>query len=139
MKFSIQDLGFTKGEARILLLAITVLTAGFCFKYYDKIFTGSAPEDFDFTRSDREFSLLSSSKQNENTSTDEINAEITVNINTASLDELTLLDGIGPSLASAIISYRSEHGTFARPEDLLKISGIGKKKFEKIKNNIKVK
>lgn len=59
-----------------------------------------------------------------------------ININTASKELLTTLDGIGESLAERIIKYRNEHGNFADVHDLLNVSGIGKKKLEKIKDII---
>lgn len=53
----------------------------------------------------------------------------TVNINTATADELESLDGIGPKKAQAIINYRQKNGSFKRLEDLMKVSGIGPKTF----------
>lgn len=55
-----------------------------------------------------------------------------ININTATLQELDTLPGIGPSLAQAILDYRAEYGPFTTPEDLLQVSGIGEKKLEAI-------
>jgi len=63
----------------------------------------------------------------------------TVNINTADESQLMTISGIGPSKASAIIKYRDEHGPFTATESLMKISGIGKKTFEKLENQITVK
>ncbi|WP_312035981.1 helix-hairpin-helix domain-containing protein [Priestia aryabhattai] len=59
-----------------------------------------------------------------------------VNINTANTDELQTLNGIGPSKASAIVSYREENGLFQTVEDLGQVSGIGDKSLEKIKAQI---
>lgn len=59
-----------------------------------------------------------------------------VNINTATLDELDGLPGVGPATAQAIIDEREENGPFTAPEDLMRVSGIGEKKFEKLANLI---
>ncbi len=61
-----------------------------------------------------------------------------ININTASLAELTTLEGIGNSKALAIIKYRNEMGLFTSIEDLKKVKGIGEGLFEKIKANITI-
>ena len=61
-----------------------------------------------------------------------------VNINTASVDELAQLKGIGPSYAAKIVEYREQNGPFAAPEDLLKVNGIGQKTFDKNKELIVV-
>lgn len=53
-----------------------------------------------------------------------------VNVNTAAEEELETLTGIGPSLAQAIIAYRTEHGDFTAAEDLLNVKGIGQAKLE---------
>ena len=62
-----------------------------------------------------------------------------VNINTASEAELQTLSGIGESLAERIVTYREENGKFKNIEDLKNVSGIGDKKFESLKEYIKVK
>lgn len=59
-----------------------------------------------------------------------------VNINAASPKELESLPGIGEVIAQRIIEYREQNGSFSRPEDLLKVKGIGEKKLETIKNLI---
>lgn len=61
-----------------------------------------------------------------------------VNINTASLDELLTLTGIGESKANAIIEYRESFGRFTTKEDIMKVDGIGESLYEKIKENITV-
>ena len=62
-----------------------------------------------------------------------------ININTATLEELDTLDGIGKSTAEKIIEYRNKNGKFKTIEDLKNVSGIGESKYEKIKEKITVK
>lgn len=62
-----------------------------------------------------------------------------ININIAGVEDLTSLPGIGVKTAENIIAYRSKWGLFSKSEDLLNVKGIGKAKFEKIKNSITVK
>jgi competence protein ComEA len=62
-----------------------------------------------------------------------------VNINSASVQELDGLPGIGPTLAQRITEYRNSHGSFARIEDLNEVSGIGDKKYADIKDLITVR
>ena len=56
-----------------------------------------------------------------------------VNINSAGIDELTTLPGIGESTAEAIIKYRNEIGFFKSVDELLEVSGIGEKKLNDIR------
>lgn len=61
-----------------------------------------------------------------------------ININTADVEELTELTGIGETRARAIIAWREENGGFSSPEDLKNIEGIADKTYEKIKDRITV-
>lgn len=54
-----------------------------------------------------------------------------ININTASLAQLSLLNGIGATKAQAIIEYRESHGAFSSIEELAKVKGVGDKLVEK--------
>ncbi len=56
-----------------------------------------------------------------------------INVNTATKEELTLLPGIGDVYAERIILYREDHGEFTEPAELLNISGIGERRLEQIK------
>ena len=61
-----------------------------------------------------------------------------VNLNTATLEQLTSLPGIGASRAESILEYRTKVGRFAAVEEVMNISGIGEAMFEKIKDRITV-
>ena len=60
----------------------------------------------------------------------------TVNINTATLEQLQTIKGIGKKKAEAILQYRKEHGAFRTKEDLLQVKGIGKKALEAIESQV---
>ena len=62
-----------------------------------------------------------------------------ININKATAEELQTLNGIGESLAKSIIEYRETNGKFKNKEDLKNVAGIGDSKYDKIKDDIKVK
>ena len=59
-----------------------------------------------------------------------------VNINTGTLEELDALPGVGPATAQAIIDDREANGPFASEEDIMRVSGIGEKRYEKLKGSI---
>ena len=61
-----------------------------------------------------------------------------VNLNSASMDQLCSLSGIGEVKATAIIAYREEKGGFKTPEEILEIKGIGPKTFAKIKDRLEI-
>ncbi|RMF30536.1 MAG: hypothetical protein D6759_11800 [Chloroflexi bacterium] len=61
-----------------------------------------------------------------------------VNINTAPVEELQTLPRIGPTIAQRIVAYREENGPFERPEDLMKVKGIGPTTFEALRDQITV-
>ena len=61
-----------------------------------------------------------------------------ININTASVEELDKLPGIGPSIAKAIIDYRTTSGPFKKIEDINEVKGIGDALYAKIKDQITV-
>ena len=62
-----------------------------------------------------------------------------VNINTATAAELDAgVPGVGPVLAQRIVDYRTQHGPFRAIEDLMKVEGIGQKKFDSLKDSVTV-
>ena len=66
------------------------------------------------------------------------NTPATVNINTATKDELTTLPGIGEVLAQRILNYRARNGSFLSVDELMNVDGIGEKRFEDLKDLITI-
>jgi len=61
-----------------------------------------------------------------------------ININTASAEELGNLKRIGPKYAARIIEFREKNGPFEKPEDIMKVKGIGQKTWEANQDRIVV-
>ena len=66
-------------------------------------------------------------------------AMATVNLNTATKDQLQSLDGIGPKKADAIIAYRKKNGSFKTVDDLVNVPGFGEKSVANIRSELTVK
>ena len=63
---------------------------------------------------------------------------VLLDINTAPVEELRLLPGIGEVLAQAIVDYRQMNGPFESPEALMEVPGIGKGRFDGLKEKIAI-
>ncbi len=61
-----------------------------------------------------------------------------ISLNTATADQLDELDGVGPATAQKILDWRKEHGGFRSVDDLKQIGGIGPKRFEALKDKVRV-
>lgn len=61
-----------------------------------------------------------------------------VDLNTATAEELTSLNGIGPALAERILAYRKKNGPFSSVEEVLNVNGIGEKKLEALEGWVTV-
>ena len=59
-----------------------------------------------------------------------------INVNTATLDELMALPGVGAKKAAAIVEYRDKMGKFTSLEQVADVKGIGKKMLEKMKDHV---
>ena len=108
------------------------------FDRYDIIYTEQGTASTDVYAKDGDLilpdELLDGNTESDNSNTD----KLYININTDKVYELDALYGIGEKMAMRIIEYRQKHGDFEVIEDLMRVSGIGKKKFDKIKDNIYV-
>ena len=143
-------LGVTRSEIVVGFLIFVGLLVGGIFRYLDNsnvditeaekelrnVYEQARSENVSFASSDEE--KLPEKKRQIIDKTKNTNKKIDViNINKASIDELVKLPGVGKVTAKKIISYRSDH-KFETIEDIIKVKGIGQKKFEKMKDFIKV-
>jgi comEA protein len=140
---------FTKAQMQALWFIIAIFACSVVFQYFKYYFLDR--EQYDFSEFDRQFfqkrdSLLT--KQDCDTlskstkdSQDQVSAVISykkfpVNINSASETELQNLPRIGPAMAARIVKHRQQYGPFHNKGELMKVKGIGKKTFEKLKDLI---
>ena len=158
---------FTKSETRVILFIVSILISGYSIKYYKQIIRSSEQSPYDFSASDSLFKQRSekinkNGKNQAETDTTVRDLNLTaaedslykrikeegayysdssavniININTAGKNDLINLPGIGETIADRIISYRNEKKGFRKKEELMNVSGIGKKKFDKLKNYVK--
>ena len=61
-----------------------------------------------------------------------------LNLNTATLEQLDTLDGVGPATAEKILAYREEHGGFSNVDELGEIPGIGEKRLASLREQVQV-
>ena len=138
-------IGFSEIETKVLSFVFVSLFIGvgaYYLKYKDEI---KVLKEYNYSIQDSLFNNSSNSKNDQKKvdyeqelydfSDDELESVFTkININKASVKELVLLPGIGEKTAKKIIKFRKDNGKFKTKTDLLQVSGIGKKKLEKIKN-----
>lgn len=94
---------------------------------------------FTFNSINHKFAYVRKIPYTEETAAEEIvPEEMLVNINTADVEELMTLDGIGEVTAIKIISYREQNRGFLTIDELLEVDGIGAAKLEKIRSYVVV-
>lgn len=156
-----KKIGLTITELKIFLFVIVVFLFGLTYKvFFDKKET--APyQIFDYSEEDEKFYGLSkdstlddfqksdqkevdykqevldfNTRSFDNIQKKNLPAEKSINLNTAKLEELVNLPGIGTKTAQKIIEYREQHKRFRNINELLNVKGIGNSKFAQIKEYI---
>ena len=149
--------GLTETEIKVLLFLISAFILGFGYKTFFKYDDTVNAENFDYSREDSIFfasgddydsaethksvdykqEVLDFNERNFNGSTTrQIPDEKSININSAKLDDMILLPGIGEITAKKILELRERRGGFKTLKELLDVKGIGEVKFNKIKKYI---
>jgi comEA protein len=160
-KLSIK-IGFTETEIKVLLFLLAIFLAGFTYIKVIKGGTEATYKEFDYSK--EESSLLKSEQGNSleeaslpedkdsirkqvlelkgkpyKTNTKKEPVEKSINLNTASQEELMKISGIGEKTAGNIISYREKNGKFKTLDELMNVKGIGDAKFAKFKKYLFIK
>ncbi len=136
--------GFTRNEINVILFLSVTFVAGSGIRWYRQHADASSAPAFDYSRSDSVFVARSRAPLSgqpaplttgrPRAAGKQLPPAGSINLNTASVQELMRLPGIGETYAKRLIAYRQEHGPFDSVDDLIKIKGIGPKKLEKIRH-----
>jgi competence protein ComEA len=155
-------IGFTETEIKVLLFLLAIFLAGFT---YIKLIRGgneAAYKEFDYSKeenallkSEQGDSVEENSMQGDKdsikkqvlelkdkpyeTNTKKEPAEKSINLNTATREELMTISGIGEKTAGNIFSYREKTGKFKTLDELMNVKGIGNAKFAKFKKYLYIK
>ena len=152
-----RKIGFTAAEIKVLFFLIFVFIAGLSYKAYKVNNERSEYKEFDYSAVERLFEQL---KDDKIPRTDSIQkdkyidykqevldfnssdfhkkeakklpGDKSININTAGIEDLVMLPGIGTKTAQKIIDLRKTKGRFNKLEELYEVKGIGKTRFNKI-------
>ena len=140
---------FTKSQKNALLFIIVIFALVVLYNLLDRILHPVEP--YDFSQFEEKFNARRDSIKKllleEETSSifykeDEKNESPKqikiININTATVDELTILPRIGPAIGQRIIDYRTVNGRFLKKEDIQNVKGIGPKTYEGFKDLIRI-
>jgi len=150
--------GFTESELKIVFFLLFTFATGIVLKYCAGVKIIPAAEKYDYSYSDSlifgspnkgklksEEKKVESEQELSDFSTNNIESNYKkfakslsgkININKADEIKLSQLPGIGKKTAGNIVNYRRNNGGFKKIEDLMKVKGIGKRKFNKIKKLI---
>jgi competence ComEA-like helix-hairpin-helix protein len=154
-----ERIGFTQNEIKVIFFLLMVFIVGFIYKSFIQAGNKSPYKKFNYANEDSLFRLsenntgflkkdvklrdtivdykqevLDFNKSNFNKKSPKIvPGEKSINLNTAGIDELSKLPGIGKKTAEKIINYRKQINGFNSLDELLDVKGIGNFKFNKIK------
>ena len=159
-KFS-KKIGFTQTEIIVILLLAGLFIFGYIYVEFIKNDNGAEKKYIDYSKEDSLFALYSSIDSEDSSLISDLDikksvlelsdtiayvkkdysslTEKSININTAGINELVRLPGIGEKTAEKIIAFRTERGKFKRLEELMDVKGIGEVKFNKIKKFLYIK
>jgi competence ComEA-like helix-hairpin-helix protein len=130
---------FTENEKRVIIVLVLGLIIGMGISAYKGYTSDIEVSDYTDLYTERDSIFIARSEAIPGQSEDRsvpplvLLAPNSININTASKEELTLLPGIGDAYAERIILYREDHGPFTSVEDLVNVRGIGPRRLEQIK------
>lgn len=152
--------GFTETEIIVILFLSAIFILGFVYREFIKAEDTAEYQLFDYSKEDSLFHYYSN--QNPEANPDDsllvsdleikrnvlelseeqysspkksiVLEEKSINLNSASIDQLVQLPGIGEKTAEKILQLRQQRGKFGKLEELMDVSGIGEVKFNKIKN-----
>jgi len=159
-KFS-KKIGFTQTEIIVILFLAGLFVLGYIYVEFIKNNKGGEKKYIDYSKEDSLFALYSSIDPEDSSLISDLEikkyvlelsdtvayvkkdysslTEKSIDINTAGINELVRLPGIGDKTAEKIIELRNERGKFRRIEELMDVKGIGEVKFNKIKKFLYIK
>ena len=151
-----KKIGFTPTEIKVILFFVAVFIVGYFYSEFFKNEIETEYVEYDYSQQDSLFNHYSNTEESDELTLKnnlEIKCEVlelsstdfsrfeelppllekSININTAGIEELERLPGIGEKTARKIIALRNNRGAFGKLEELLDVKGIGEVKFNKIK------
>ena len=150
-----ERIGLTQTELKVIGFLAAVFVIGLTVKFLNWENKDSVETNFNYTAMDSIFyasdNLRSSPSENNllNSKVDSSDSKInkkkqelkekSINLNNASLEELTMLPGVGVKTAQNILAYRKASGGFNNIEELMEVEHIGESKFNKIKKYVYVR
>ena len=127
--------GLTRREQRVLILLLFLITVGLAVHHY----RDRRKTSVEFITSQRKETQRGNIREKEPVKggfSARPPQSLKVNINTASVEELCNLHGIGPAKARAIVDYRKAHNGFHHVDELIKVRGIGEVTLGHLRENI---